>query len=198
MSGFSFGRSNTSGDDIPLKQSAKYKPACKSKHVSKTSQFGELYTEDDNDDEIRYLEKLKTSKFAASYGGENDENEEGSKKLQRISKVLNQNANAYDVKPSDYNSLKVRKESKNLKPVRAFEDTDYVEEEESLSDAELKPKKKHCKDLTDILGSARNEMAMTTRRRALQTGKEVSSLSSSTSAVDFPHGLPPPPKSEYQ
>nr|GMD93649.1 ABC transporter F family member 4-like [Ipomoea batatas] len=199
-SGFSFGRSNSSGD-IPLMQSAKYKPARKGKHVSKTSRLGELYNteddEDDNDDEIRYLEKLKTSKFAASYGGENDEDEEGSKKLQRISKVLNQSANVYDVKPRDYNS-KARKERRNSKPVRAFEDNaDYVEEEESLSDTELRPKKKHCKDLNDILGSARNEMAMTTRRRALQTGKEVSSLSS-MSAVEFPHGLPPPPKKQRE
>nr|GMD83879.1 ABC transporter F family member 4-like [Ipomoea batatas] len=170
-SGFSFGRSNSSGD-IPLMQSAKYKPARKGKHVSKTSRL-------------------------ASYGGENDEDEEGSKKLQRISKVLNQSANVYDVKPRDYNS-KARKERRNSKPVRAFEDNaDYVEEEESLSDTELRPKKKHCKDLNDILGSARNEMAMTTRRRALQTGKEVSSLSS-MSAVEFPHGLPPPPKKQRE
>nr|GMD88510.1 SWR1 complex subunit 2 isoform X1 [Ipomoea batatas] len=40
-------------------------------------------------------------------------------------------------------------------------------------------------------------MAMTTRRRALQTGKEVSSLSS-MSAVEFPHGLPPPPKKQRE
>nr|GMD87240.1 SWR1 complex subunit 2 isoform X1 [Ipomoea batatas] len=170
-SGFSFGRSNSSGD-IPLMQSAKYKPARKGKHVSKTSRL-------------------------ASYGGENDEDEEGSKKLQRISKVLNQSANVYDVKPRDYNS-KARKERRNSKPVRAFENNaDYVEEEESLSDTELRPKKKHCKDLNDILGSARNEMAMTTRRRALQTGKELSSLSS-MSAVEFPHGLPPPPKKQRE
>ncbi|CAH9099742.1 unnamed protein product [Cuscuta europaea] len=196
-SGFIFGRSS---GDSPLKQTAKYNPAHKSKHFSKTSKSGEFNTEydDDDDEEIRFLEKLKTSKFATRHGGAYDEDEGGIKKLRKISRVFNQTGNIYDVKSRDYNPIKTSQESSMFKSVGEFGDNDYVEEdEESLSDHELRPKMKQCKDLGQISGSARNEMAMTTRKRAQQTGKEVSSISS-ISAVEFPQGLPPHPKKQKE
>ncbi|CAH9072066.1 unnamed protein product [Cuscuta epithymum] len=197
--GFIFGRSSSSGDS-PLKQTAKYNPAHTSKHFSKTSKSGEFNTEydDDDDAEIRFLEKLKTSKFATSRGGAYDEDEGGIKKLRKISRVLNQTGNIYDVKSWDYNPIKTSQESIKFKSVGEFGDNDYVkEDEESLSDHELRPKMKQCKDLGRISGSARNEMAMTTRKRAQQTGKEVSSISS-IGAVEFSQGLPPHPKKQKE
>jgi INO80 complex subunit B len=81
---------------------------------------------------------------------------------------------------------------------RMLEDTDYEDEDESGSDGELddKKKKKQRKESVDVLMDSKREMTLTTRQRALQSGKDASATNSSL--IEFPNGLPPaPPRSEY-
>lgn len=86
---------------------------------------------------------------------------------------------------------------KKSRSVRAFTDTEYVEEEQLVSDGEpeTKKKKKQRKELVDDLGDGKREMAITTRQRALQSVKRISS-NSGASVVEFPNGLPPAPRSK--
>jgi INO80 complex subunit B len=54
--------------------------------------------------------------------------------------------------------------------------------------------KKPRKELADLSVDSKKEMTVTTRQRALQTGKVASS--GFPSLIEFPNGLPPaPPKS---
>lgn len=197
--GFSIGRVDSSTDQLPgqiapLKQFGKYEAAQKSKSLLKRHLSGETFddedTEDDDDDEIRYLEKLRSSKYSAGY---EDDDEVGCRKQRKISRVLSQSSSVYGADMSDYNSLEAVKGIKKSKSKRANQDTHY--EEAVGSDTELVPKKKkQLKEFTDILADDRRKMVVTTRQRALQTGKDIS-----CSAIEFPHGLPPaPPKKQKE
>ncbi|XP_059313301.1 uncharacterized protein LOC132064369 [Lycium ferocissimum] len=204
--GFGIRRVNSSTDQLPgqiahSKQFGKYEAAHKSKFLLKRHLSGETYdedNEDDDDDEIRYLEKLRSSKYSAGYSVyEDDDDEIGCRKQRKISKVLSQSSSVYGADLSDYNSLKVVKGIKKSKSERASQDTNY--EEEVVSDTELVPKrKKQLKEFTDISVDDRRKLAVTTRQRALQNGKDISS-SAGLSAIEFPHGLPPaPPKKQKE
>ncbi|KAB5556013.1 hypothetical protein DKX38_006922 [Salix brachista] len=94
-----------------------------------------------------------------------------------------------------HGSTRFGKECKKSKLGRVSEDTDYVEEEDLGSDGDSTSKrKKPRKELVDLSADSKKEMTVTTRQRALQTGKDVSS--GFASLIEFPYGLPPaPPKS---
>lgn len=138
--------------------------------------------DDDDDDEIRYLEKLKSSKVTGNYIAEYGEDEGGGGKQRNISRVMKRNF-----------------ESKTSRSGRVYEDTDYVEE--LVADSEQtnnnKRKKQGMGNVVSSGDNVKKEMAVTTRQRALQTGKDASSTFSA-SIIEFPNGLPPaPPRSEH-
>ncbi|KAK4739387.1 hypothetical protein R3W88_003084 [Solanum pinnatisectum] len=178
--GFGVGKVDSLTDQLPgkiapLKQIGKYEAAHKSKSLLKRHLSGETFddedTKDDDDDEIHYLEKLRSSKYSAGYSAcYEDDDEVGCRKEQKISRVLSQS-----------------KGIKKSKSERASQDSDY--EEAMVSDTEL-VKKKQLKELADISVVERRKMAVTTRQRALQTGADIS-CSAGLSAIEFPHGLPP-------
>ncbi|PIN05303.1 hypothetical protein CDL12_22149 [Handroanthus impetiginosus] len=129
---------------------------------------------DDDDDEIRYLEKLKTSKIT----GYKDFEAQSSRKPQKAGK----HDNMEDVGRSGRDARKSRSG-----------DTDYEGEEELLSDGELeeKKKKRQKKDLSELPTENKKEMGLTTRQRALLS--KDSSSPSGASQIEFPNGLPPAP-----
>ncbi|KAL3349791.1 hypothetical protein AABB24_022721 [Solanum stoloniferum] len=204
--GFGVGKVDSLTDQLPgqiapLKQLGKYEAAHKSKSLLKRHLSGETFDDEDtedDDDEIRYLEKLRSSNYSAGYSAcYEDDDEVGCRKERKISSVLSQNSNVYGADLSDYNSLKAVKGIKKSKSERASQDSDY--EEAVVSDTELVPKKKkQLKELADISVVERRKMAVTTRQRALQTGADIS-CSAGLSAIEFPHGLPPaPPKKQKE
>ncbi|KAK4595404.1 hypothetical protein RGQ29_013740 [Quercus rubra] len=167
--GLNVGKANSSRSRMPeenisTNQVDKYEPIRKSKRISKRCVLDE-----DDDDEIKYLEKLRTPKATVDYGVEYEDDEEGgSRKQRKISRVLKSNVDGrYDVNVKDHLSSRSGKDGKRSRSERVFEDTDYVEDEDPISD-------------------------VTTRQRALQTGKDVSS-SFGASLIEFPNGLPPAP-----
>ncbi|KAJ6775539.1 HIT ZINC FINGER AND PAPA-1-LIKE DOMAIN-CONTAINING PROTEIN [Salix purpurea] len=100
-----------------------------------------------------------------------------------------------DVCAGVHGSTRFGKECKKSKLGRVSEDTDYVKEEDLGSDGDRASKrKKPRKELVDLSADSKKEMTVTTRQRALQTGKDVPS--GFASLIEFPYGLPPaPPKS---
>jgi hypothetical protein len=188
-------RSRMPEENISTNQAEKYEPIRKSRRISKRRVLDEALGDGDDDDEIRYLEKLKTSKATIDYSVEDEDDEEGgSRKQRKISRVLKSNVDGrYDVNVEGHLSSRSSKEGKKSRSGRVFEDTDYVEEEEGISDGETNTnKKKPKKEFVDFLGDNKKEITVTTRQRALQTGKDVSS-SLGASLIEFPNGLPPPP-----
>ncbi|GLT66256.1 hypothetical protein SLA2020_386300 [Shorea laevis] len=179
--------------------STKYDTLRKSKRVPKKRLLEGVLDDDEDDDEIRYLEKVRTTRTTADYGVDY-EDDEGDRKLRKISKVLKRDMHAlYDMELENYPSSRLGKDGKKSRSARASEDTDYVEEEESVSDVEPENRKKKArKETIDLLGDSKKEMTVTTRQRALQTGKEISS-SLNVNQIEFPNGLPPaPPKKQKE
>ncbi|KAL0459777.1 UNVERIFIED_CONTAM: hypothetical protein Slati_0604900 [Sesamum latifolium] len=163
----------TSGRNAFEKQGDKSDSVRKSKRVPKRRVLDAEFDEDDEDDEIRYLEKLKTSKIT----GYKDSEMQSTRKPQKGVKYDNME----DVGRSGRDARKSRSG-----------DMDY-EEEEELSDGEPegKKKKKQKKDLSELPTENKRELALTTRQRAL-LGKDASS-GSGASHIEFPNGLPPAP-----
>ncbi|KAF5463308.1 hypothetical protein F2P56_019230 [Juglans regia] len=199
--GFNVGEGDSSRNRIPegnisTNQDDKYEPIRKSKRISKRRLVDEALSDgDDDDDEIRYLEKLKTSKATMDYSVEYEDYEEGGNGKQRkISRAVKSNVDGeLDVDVDGHHPSRSGKEGKKTRFRRIFEDTDYVEEEDPISDGEANSNKKKTKtEFVDLLGDNKKEMTVTTRQRALQTGKDVSS-SFGASLIEFPNGLPPAP-----
>lgn len=185
--GFSLGKEDSSMGKISGKQGDKSDPVRKSKRVPKRRVLDGAF-DDDEDDEIRYLEKLKISKVTA---GHKDDEEESGKKPRRVSKMR-----AIDGK-KDENLGSSKDGKKKSRSDRVSEDTDYEEEqedEEVISDSELEENKmkKLRKESVDSLSESKREMTLTTRQRALQSGKDASSAPGA-SLIEFPNGLPPAP-----
>lgn len=185
--GFSLGKEHSSMGKISEKntsgkQGDKSEPVRKSKRVPKRRVLDGAF-DDDEDDEIRYLEKLKTSKVAA---GHKDDEEESGKKQRRVSKMRTIDGNL-----GSGNDCKRKSRSD-----RVSEDTDYEEEQEDevISDCEHEEskRKKPRKESVDSLMETKREMTLTTRQRALQSSKDASS-SPGASLIEFPNGLPPAP-----
>ncbi|KAH9689674.1 PAPA-1 domain-containing protein [Citrus sinensis] len=196
-------RSRIPYENIPTRQTEKYESVRKSKRVPKKRSLDGVFddTNDVDDDEIRYLEKVKKSKVNTNYGAQyEDDKEGGSRKQRKISRVLKKNVDVlYEVNAGEFGSSKLGKDGKKLRSGRVSEDTDYLEEEEPLSDGEPEIKKKKTrKEFIDLLGDSKKEMTVTTRQRALQTGKDVTS-GAGASLLEFPNGLPPvPPKKQKE
>ncbi|PQQ06802.1 uncharacterized protein Pyn_28791 [Prunus yedoensis var. nudiflora] len=135
-SGFSLGRDNCSmgrisGKNTFGKEGDRSEPVRKSKRVPKRRVLDGEFGDDEEDDEIRYLEKLKTSKVTAGY---REDDEESSKKHRKLSAVSNiDNAGA---------SRSGKDLKKKSRTDRASGDTDYEEDEDSLSDGELEVKQR--------------------------------------------------------
>ncbi|GMI73714.1 hypothetical protein like AT2G47350 [Hibiscus trionum] len=175
--GFGFGKEDslvgkTSGKTISGKPGDHAGTVRKSKRVPKRRLLDGEFSEDDDDDEIRYMEKLKTSKISPAY--KEDEDASG-KKQKKISTVA-------------------KNEKRKHRSDKAPNDTDYEEEDELASDGDLesKKKKKQRKEPVDTSMESKREITFTTRQRALQSSKDASSAAGS-SLIEFPNGLPPAP-----
>lgn len=204
-SGFIIKKADISAGRMPeqgvsVKHPGNYESSRKSKRVPKRRLIGEVFDdgEDNSDDEIRYLEKVRGMRHGLNYGAEyEDVDEEGSKKHRTLSGVIHSELYGNNVDLRYYNSSTLDKESKKLRSMQASEDTYYFEDEELFSDDEHEPKKKQTKELMDSSGDFKGEMAITTRQRALKSGRAYSSPYGAN-IIEFPNGLPPaPPKSEY-
>ncbi|VFQ78546.1 unnamed protein product [Cuscuta campestris] len=151
----------------------------KSKRVPKRRVLDGAFDEDDeDDDEIRYLEKLKTSK---AFGLKDYEEEKSNKhrSLSQVSKSVGEIG-------------KLAKDGKKRSD-KGSDDTEYEEEEMLLSDGDCEGKRrqKQRRDSPpDIVMESKRELALTTRQRALLSSKEPSA---GVNEVEFPNGLPPPP-----
>ncbi|KAM1001804.1 hypothetical protein ACFX13_008367 [Malus domestica] len=183
-SGVSLGRDNysmgrTAGKNTSGKEGDISEPVRKSKRVPKRRVLDGDFGDEEEDDEIRYLEKLKISKVAAVYRDDDDESSRKHRKLSAVSNIDNAGASRLD------KDLK-----RKSRTDRVSGDTDYEEEQDSLSDGELEGKKKQKKEAVDSLMDGKKEMTLTTRQRALQSGKDAAPGSS---LIEFPNGLPPAP-----
>lgn len=134
------------------------------KRVAKKRVLDDDNDDEDDDAELRYLAKMKLKSTKVD-----DEEEGGSKKHRKISSVL---------KREGFQSSQAEKERKKLETGRDSEDTDYTGEDRASG---------------DIFGEeSSREMTVTTRRKALQSGRDISG-DTAASVVEFPHGLPPAP-----
>lgn len=182
--GFNLGREESSmgkgnGKNNPGKQGDKTDSVRKSKRAPKKRVI-DGFDDDDGDDEIRYLEKLKNAKFSTGY-----DDEESSRKHRRLSKF---SGNVPETLEGSTSS-RVGNDGKKKSP---SEDTDYEEDEEPASDGEPegRRKKKARKGSVESPVEPKRELTLTTRQRALQSGRDTSSPGS---GVEFPNGLPPAP-----
>lgn len=177
-----------SGKSNSGKQADKSEPVRKSRRVPKRSALDGAFDDGDEDDEIRYLKKLKTSRLTSAYKDEDDESSKKQQKLSRVSKT-----GAVDENSEDKGSSRSGKDGKKKGGSEMVsEDTDYEEGEELASDNELESRKtKPRREAIDSLMDSKREMALTTRQRALQSGKDAASPGAT--AIEFPNGLPPPP-----
>ncbi|XP_065860317.1 uncharacterized protein [Euphorbia lathyris] len=175
--GFSLGKESTSMGKISGKNTSgrlgeKSEPVRKSKRVPKRRALDLDIDEDYEDDEIRYLEKLKAPKIAAVY----KDDEESNKKQRKISSG------------EKVGALKSVKNGRK----KASEETDYEEDGGVASGGEIEgtSKKKQKKESVDALMEGKREMTLTTRQRALQS---KDSSANGSNLIEFPNGLPHAP-----
>ncbi|KAM1169685.1 hypothetical protein ACFX19_031968 [Malus domestica] len=183
-SGINLGRDNcsmgrTAGKNTYGKEGDRSEPVRKSKRVPKRRILDGDFGDEEEDDEIRYLEKLKISKVAAVYGDDDDESSRKHRKLSAVSNIDNASASRLD------KDLK-----RKSRADRVSGDTDYEEEQGSLSDGELEGKKKQKKEAFDSSVDGKKEVILTTRQRTLQSSKDATPGSC---LIEFPNGLPPAP-----
>lgn len=195
---FNVGKENSLGPDehVHLEEMEKDEPIRKSKRVSRRRLIDDALDDEDDDNlEILYLEKIKTSRIASDYNAEYKNDKERENKRQRkISKVSKRNSeDQHDLDVEDYGSSRSRKQTKRSRAGKVSDDTDYMEDEDLISDDQPSgKKKKQRKEFVDSIVDHKKEMMVTTRQRALQTGKDVSS-SLGANLIEFPNGLPPAP-----
>ncbi|XP_070676900.1 uncharacterized protein [Malus domestica] len=129
---------------------------------------------DDDDMEVRYLEKLKTSKVTSDYTAEYNEDEERkTRKERKISTVMKGSGIGPSVDLADYGIPRSGKDGKKFRVGSVSDVTDYVEEEEEpVSDGEPNTKMKKVRKEFVESSSYNKEMTVTTRQRALKTGKD--------------------------
>lgn len=182
--GFTLRREESSmkgvGKNSSGKQGDKSDSARKSKRAPKKRTV-DGFDDDEDDDEIRYLEKLKNAKFFTGLG---EDEEESSRKHRRLSKFSGNIPHNSDLVASS----RLGKDGKKRSPSG---DTDY-EEEDEISDGEPdgKKRKKVRKEPVEAIAEPKRELTLTTRQRALQ-GRDASVPGGSV--VEFPNGLPPAP-----
>lgn len=144
----------TSGKNASGKQGDHSGTVRKSKRAPKRRLLDGEFSEDDNDDEIRYLEKLKTSKISPAYKEDDDEPGKKQKKLSRVSIIENFGT-----------SSSAKDEKRKHRSDRVSEDTDYEEEDEPVSDSELEGKKKRKQRKESV------EPSMESKREITQIGR---------------------------
>lgn len=187
-------RKESSKEKMPRDRSSEKKldksePSRKSRRTPKRRALDEAFDDEDDDDEIRYLEKIRNLKVNADSGTKNDDSEEGSKHQQnRVSKRRPDHQSLEDVGVSS-----LGRDGKRSRSERAYEDADYREEEEPSSDGLLDSRSKIQKEFVDSPVEANKETSLTRRQRALQSGKDAS-----TNLVEFPDGLPPAPSRKHK
>ncbi|KAK8968133.1 hypothetical protein KSP40_PGU008266 [Platanthera guangdongensis] len=174
-------------------QGVSCEPVRKSRRVPKRRILDGEFEDGEEDDELRYIERLKTSRNSADCTSEKEKDgENGAKKL-KLS-MITKNSSSYVV-DGDYDFSRMAKDSrKKSKSGRFSEDSDYVEEDEPVSDDNPEEKKKLKKLASDLSSDVRLE-PLTTRQRALLPGKD----GNGSSVIEFPDGLPPaPPRKQKQ
>lgn len=177
--GFSF-------EKVGASRGLKHERSHKTKHPTNMSPSDEVYDEED-DDEIRYLQKLKSSKFS-SYRNIGYEEGTRGKKLRKLSNVMDRDTSGYGLNMGGYEYPRSGKESKKPGSIRSSEDTDFMEEAEEES----------VLDSIDVPELNKRGSSITTRRKAIETGLD-NSPSLGPSLIQFPDGLPPaPPRSKHQ
>ncbi|KAH7513467.1 hypothetical protein FEM48_Zijuj12G0203000 [Ziziphus jujuba var. spinosa] len=147
----------------------------KSKRVPKRRILDVGFGEDnDEDDEIQYLGRLGASKV----DGDDDGEYRGNQKECRILRVSQKHlmmGGFYNEAVEDYGSSRLGKDSrKKSRSEKVYEeDTDYLEEEEPLSDVEPgSTGKKLRKGSPYPYAERQKETTPTTRKRALQYGRD--------------------------
>ncbi|KAJ6334388.1 hypothetical protein OIU76_008130 [Salix suchowensis] len=169
----------TSSKNIAGKQGDKPETARKSKRAPKRRV---LDGDEDEDDEILYLEKLK-SKVPTRH---REDDGESSKKQRKLSTLENNGT-----------SRLVKDGKKISRSHRAPEDGDN-EEEESLSNRDFEGSKQKQKiESIESLTNGKKEMTLTKRQQALQSSKDGSSVPDA-SLIEFPNGLPPAPSKKQK
>ncbi|XP_077240774.1 uncharacterized protein LOC143881543 [Tasmannia lanceolata] len=170
-------RGKISEENLSAKQTDKSnsiyssEPTRKSKRVPKRRVLDGTFDDDNADDEIQYLERLK----AAKVGGDYDDDEDDGKKRKTLKASKTRvDGGKYDEVVEGYGlSRKFKEGNKKLRLDRDSEDTNYIVSVDSLADG-------------------KKEFSLTTRQRALQSAKDVSAGTNS-SLIEFPNGLPPAP-----
>ena len=180
-SGLTFGRDESTMKGVRkngfVKKSDKFDSVQKSKQISK-KRVSDGFDDYEDDDEVRYMKKLKIAKCYAGFG--KDDGDPSRKHPRSSGNIpLNTGADA---------PLPLGKGGKTRSP---SEGTDYEEEEEPASNGEPvgKIKKKSRKEPVDALVEPPQEITLTTRQRALQAGRNASATGGSV--IEFPNGLPP-------
>ncbi|XP_071718751.1 uncharacterized protein [Rutidosis leptorrhynchoides] len=170
--GFSLGRENASmRNNSGEKQGEKSDRSRKSKRVPKKRVLDGDFAEEE-DDEIRYLTKLKTVRVAAT--ASRDYDDESSKKHKSLSRVSKE----------DYPALRSGRDSVSV-------DTEYGEEDlVSDHENECNNRKKSRKDSPNSPNETKKETTLTSRQRALLSGRDSASTATQ---IEFPNGLPPAP-----
>lgn len=161
-------------------------PVRKSKRVPKKRVL-DCEFDDEEDDEIRYLEKLRTSKIVLDSSIEFEDTGEDSVKKRKLSKIPKSRNMPYEVDEDFIVSRSSRDGRRKSKSGRETNDNEYAEEEEPPS-SDGGPDARRKKQKPDSPVEARTE-PLTTRQRALQSGKG----GNGGSFIEFPNGLPPPP-----
>lgn len=137
-----------------VKQGEHSDPVRKSKRAPKKVV---TFDDEDEDEEIRYLEKLKNIKHCSGY---KDDEEEFNRKHRRLSAV---SGIVGETMGSNVGSKSVK---------------------------DGKRKSQECSSNGEVFGKfVKREMTLTTRQRALQSGKDPSA----SGLIEFPDGLPPAP-----
>lgn len=195
--------------NLPDKQShgsgPSSEPVRKSKRVPKRRVLDEAFDDANEDDEIRYLERLKATKAGVDYGNEfGDNGEENTKKKSSKASKRKLSRNEYDddnVGEYECGSSRTSKDGKKKSRLKMkSEDADYTEEDdedELGSDVGFGAnRKKQWKESVDSLMDCKKEIPLTMRQRALHSAKDVSA-GPNESLIEFPNGLPPaPPRSK--
>uniref|UniRef100_A0A7N0VJZ2 INO80 complex subunit B-like conserved region domain-containing protein n=1 Tax=Kalanchoe fedtschenkoi TaxID=63787 RepID=A0A7N0VJZ2_KALFE len=135
----------------------------------------------------RYLDKLISSEVSGDNGLEYEDGEEGGNRKRSVSRALKRDTD----RPHNFDA-RASQDSKSYRSGKSSDDIGYSDEEDIVSDEDLGgSKRKKARKFVDALGESRTELTVTTRQRALQTGKDI--LISGGSLIEFPNGLPPAP-----
>ncbi|CAN6467933.1 unnamed protein product [Victoria cruziana] len=181
--------------------SAVSEPVRKSKRIPKRRVLdGDFDGGDEDDNEVRYLERLKASKATADHGADRN----GKNHKQRTSMNSRKCDTREFEEDGDYDvGASSRKQNRKKARSRDIDGLYFVDEEErGLADEDDEAvgfssgsRKKKKRELIDTLIDDKKGMPLTTRQRALQSRKDPSSAAG---LVEFPDGLPPVPSKKQK